>query len=183
MKVNINNSVLELIRGDITEMRTEAIVNASNAQLVLGGGVAGAIRRKGGHQIQKECSRIGATFVGGAVLTTAGSLKARYVIHAVGPRMGQGNENGKLKNATLNSLKLADEKGIRSVSFPAISTGVFGFPIQRCAEIMLQTSTEYLKGQTGIERVVFCLFTNFDYEVFANQLKRQLPNQNNDTDH
>ena len=182
MKVNINNSVLALVRGDITEMRTEAIVNASNAQLVLGGGVAGAIRRKGGPEIQKECSRIGATFVGGAVLTTAGSLKAKYVIHAVGPRIGQGDENRKLKNATLNSLKLADEKSIKSVSFPAISTGVFGFPIQRCAEIMLQTSIEYLKGQTGIERVVFCLFTRSDYEIFANQLKRQLPNQSNDTD-
>jgi O-acetyl-ADP-ribose deacetylase (regulator of RNase III) len=183
MKVNINNSVLELVRGDITEMQTEAIVNASNAQLVLGGGVAGAIRRKGGPQIQKECSRIGPTFVGGAVLTTAGSLKARYVIHAVGPRMGEGDENGKLKNATLNSLKLADEKSIKSVSFPAISTGVFGFPIRRCAEIMLETSIKYLKGQTGIERVVFCLFTEADYEVFTNQLKRQLPNQSNDTDY
>ena len=182
MKVNINNSVLALVNGDITEMETEAIVNASNAQLVLGGGVAGAIRRKGGPEIQKECSRIGATFVGGAVLTTAGSLKAKYVIHAVGPRMGEGDENRKLKNATRNSLKLADEKSIKSVSFPAISTGVFGFPIQRCAEIMLQTSIEYLKGQTGIERVVFCLFTKSDYEVFANQLKRQLSNQGNDTD-
>ena len=179
---NINNSVVELLKGDITEMQTEAIVNAANAQLVLGGGVAGAIRKKGGPQIQKECSKIGPTFVGGAVITTAGRLKAKYVIHAVGPRMGEGNENQKLKNATLNSLKLADEKNIKSISFPAISTGIFGFPIQRCAEIMLQTAVNYLKGRTGLETIAFCLFSRADYEVFANQLERELSNEGNDTE-
>ena len=174
MKVNIGNCVLELVEGDITEMQTEAIVNAANARLVLGGGVAGAIRRKGGPQIQEECNKIGGTFVGGAVKTTGGNLKAKYVIHAVGPRMGEGNEDEKLKNATLNSLKLADEETIKSISLPAISTGVFGFPIQRCAEIMLQTVVDYLKGQTGVEKVIFCLFGRDSYEVFANQLKQEI---------
>ena len=174
MKVNVGNSTLELVEGDITEMQTEAIVNAANAQLVLGGGVAGAIRRKGGPQIQEECNKIGATFVGGAVKTTGGNLKAKYVIHAVGPRMGEANADEKLKNATLNSLKLADEETIKSISLPAISTGVFGFPIQRCAEIMLQTTIEYLKGQTGVEKVIFCLFGRGIYEVFANQLKQEI---------
>ncbi len=174
MKVNIGNCVLELVEGDITEMQTEAIVNAANARLVLGGGVAGAIRRKGGSQIQEECNKIGGTFVGGAVKTTGGNLKAKYVIHAVGPRMGEGNEDEKLKNATLNSLKLADEETIKSISLPAISTGVFGFPIQRCAEIMLQTVVDYLKGQTGVEKVIFCLFGRDSYEVFANQLKQEI---------
>ncbi len=174
MKVDIGNSTLELVEGDITEMQTEAIVNAANARLVLGGGVAGAIRRKGGPQIQEECNKIGGTFVGGAVKTTGGNLKAKYVIHAVGPRMGEGNEDEKLKNATLNSLKLADEETIKSISLPAISTGVFGFPIQRCAEIMLQTTIEYLKGQTGVEKVIFCLFGRDSYEVFANQLKQEI---------
>jgi O-acetyl-ADP-ribose deacetylase (regulator of RNase III) len=171
MKVNIANCVLELLEGDITEMQTEAIVNAANARLILGGGVAGAIGRKGGPKIQEECSKIGGTFVGGAVKTTGGNLKARYVIHAAGPQMGEGNEDEKLKNATVNSLKLADENNIKSISFPAISTGIFGFPIERCAKIMLRTTIDYLKGQTGLEKVIFCLFGRDSYEVFANQLK------------
>ena len=174
MIANINNSVLELVEGDITEMQTGAIVNAANAQLILGGGVAGAIRKKGGPQIQEECNKKGGTFVGGAVITTAGNLKARYVIHAVGPRMGEGSEDEKLKNATLNSLKLADENNLKSISFPAISTGVFGFPVERCAEIMLKTTIDYLKGQTGLEKVVFCLFGRANYQVFENRLKQEV---------
>ena len=173
MKVDIGNRVLELLEGDITEMETDAIVNAANAQLVLGGGVAGAIRRKGGPKIQEECNKIGRTFVGGAVITTGGNLKAKYVIHAVGPRMGERNEDEKLKNATLNSLKLADENHLKSISFPAISTGIFGFPIARCAEIMLKTTIEYLKGQTGLEKVIFALFGQDSYQVFENQLKQE----------
>ncbi len=173
MKTDIKNSVLELLEGDITEMQTDAIVNAANAQLILGGGVAGAIRKKGGGQIQQECNKIGGTFVGGAVITTAGNLRAKYVIHAVGPRMGEGNEDEKLTNATLNSLKLADEHNLKSVSFPAISAGIFGFPIKRCAKIMLKTTIDYLKGKTGLEKVVFCLFGPESYEVFVNQLKEE----------
>jgi O-acetyl-ADP-ribose deacetylase (regulator of RNase III) len=173
MKVNINNHVLELLDGDLTEMDTDAVVNAANAQLILGGGVAGAIKRKGGPEIQAECNKIGGTFVGGAVITTGGNLKAKHVIHAVGPRMGEGNEDQKLKNATLNSLKVADENNLKSISFPAISTGIFGFPISRCAEIMLKTTIEYLQGQTGLEKVVFCLFGRDSYEVFAKQLEKE----------
>jgi len=172
MKVNVGKSVLELVEGDITEMDTDAIVNAANAQLVLGGGVAGAIRRKGGPEIQAECNKIGGTFVGGAVITTAGKLKAKHVIHAVGPRMGEGDEDRKLKNATLNSLKLADEHGLGSISFPAISAGIFGFPIERCAEIMLETAMDYLNGQTSLERVVFCLFGRDSYDVFEKRLEK-----------
>jgi O-acetyl-ADP-ribose deacetylase (regulator of RNase III) len=175
MEVNIAGRTLELRQGDITEMDSDAIVNAANAQLVLGGGVAGAIRRKGGPQIQEECDRIGGTFVGGAVITTGGKLKARHVIHAVGPRMGEGDEDEKLRNATVNSLKLADEHRLRSIAFPAISTGIFGFPIQRCAEIMLTTTVEYLRGDTGLERVVFCLFGPDSFDVFAGQLRRIIP--------
>ena len=173
MKVEINNRILELLDGDITEMETDAIVNAANAQLILGGGVAGAIRKKGGPEIQAECNKIGGTFVGGAVMTTGGNLKTKHVIHAVGPRMGEGNEDQKLKNATLNSLKVVDENNLKSISFPAISTGIFGFPIVRCAEIMLKTTIDYLKGQTGLEKVVFCLFGRDSYEVFAKQLEKE----------
>jgi len=173
MKVNINNRFLVLIDGDLTEMDTDAIVNAANTRLILGGGVAGAIRRKGGPEIQAECNKTGGTFVGGAAITTGGNLKAKHVIHAVGPRMGEGNENQKLKNATLNSLKLADENHLKSISFPAISTGIFGFPIEQCAEIMLKTTIDYLKGQSSLEKVVFCLFGRNSYDVFANQLEKE----------
>ncbi|MFX1435152.1 MAG: macro domain-containing protein, partial [Promethearchaeota archaeon] len=103
-EIKVKNSLLKLQQGDITELETDAIVNAANSQLIMGGGVAGAIRRKGGPKIQEECNKIGSTYVGGAVITTGGNLKAKYVIHAVGPRMGEGNEDEKLKNATLNSL-------------------------------------------------------------------------------
>jgi O-acetyl-ADP-ribose deacetylase (regulator of RNase III) len=174
MKVNIQNTVLELIDGDITQMQTDAIVNAANDRLIMGGGVAGAIKKKGGPQIQAECNEIAGTFVGGAVITTAGNLSAKHVIHAVGPRMGEGDEDEKLKNATINSLKLADEYKLKSISFPAISAGIFGFPIESCARIMLRTAIEYLKGRTGLEKVVFCLFGIDSYRVFEKQLKREI---------
>jgi O-acetyl-ADP-ribose deacetylase (regulator of RNase III) len=181
LETKIKNTLLVLAEGDITETDTEAVVNAANAYLVLGGGVAGAINRKGGPQIQKQCNKIGGTFVGGAVRTTGGNLKAKYVIHAVGPRMGEGQENEKLKNATLNSLKLTDADGIKSISFPAISTGIFGFPIERCAEIMLRTTIDYLKGQTNLSKVVFCLYGRDSYNVFAQQLKKELTREGIDT--
>jgi O-acetyl-ADP-ribose deacetylase (regulator of RNase III) len=174
MKADIGNSILELVEGDITELDTDAIVNAANSLLIMGGGVAGAIKRKGGPKIQEECYKIGGTFVGGAVITTGGNLKAKHVIHAVGPRMGEGDEDEKLKNATLNSLKLADKHNLGSIAFPAISAGIFGFPIDRCAEIMLSTTIDYLKSQTGLKRVVFCLFGRESYDVFEKQLKREI---------
>jgi len=173
MNVKIGDRLLELVEGDITEMETDAIVNAANDRLVLGGGVAGAIRRKGGPAIQAECDRIGGAFVGGAVLTTGGNLKARHVIHAVGPRMGEGDEDRKLRDATLNSLRLADEHHLKSLAFPAISTGIFGFPIERCARIMLGATLEHLRGRTSLDRVVFCLFDRDSYRVFANQLEQE----------
>ncbi|MHC4130365.1 MAG: macro domain-containing protein [Planctomycetota bacterium] len=177
MKVKIKSRILEILEGDITEMETESIVNAANAQLFLGGGVAGAIRKKGGPTIQEECNKIGGTYVGGAAITSGGNLKAKYVIHAVGPRMGEGNEDEKLKNATFNSLKLADENNLKSIAFPAISTGIFGYPIGRCAEIMLRTASDYLKGETGIEKVIFCLFGQKSYAVFEKQMQKDFPDE------
>ncbi len=168
--LKIKNSVIELKQGDITECDTDAIVNASNSQLVLGGGVAGAIRRKGGPIIQEECNKIGGTPVGTAVITTGGNLKARFVIHAVGPRMGEGNEDEKLKNATLNSLKLMDKHNLKSIAFPAISTGIFGYPIDKCAKIMISSTNQYLKSETQILKVIFCLYTKGDYDVFKREL-------------
>jgi O-acetyl-ADP-ribose deacetylase (regulator of RNase III) len=174
MKADIANASIELLDADITEMDTDAIVNAANSMLIMGGGVAGAIRWKGGLSIQMECLKIGKTPVGGAAITTGGKLKARYVIHAVGPRWGEGDEDEKLKNATLNSLRLADNNNLKSISFPAISAGIFGFPIDRCAQIMLRTTIDYLKGQTGLKKIVFCLFGPESYSVFENQLKKEL---------
>jgi len=170
----IGDREIQLVKGDITEMETDAIVNAANAQLVLGGGVAGAIRRKGGPAIQQECNKIGGTYVGGAVITTGGNLKARHVIHAVGPRMGEGDEDNKLKNATLNSLKVADQNKLKSIAFPAISTGIFGYPLDRCAEIMLSETIRYLQGETGLEKVVFCLFDQRAYDVFQQALENKV---------
>ena len=171
MKFRVNNSEIELVQDDITESDTDAIVNAANSQLVLGAGVAGAIRTKGGPAIQEECHAIGHCPVGGAVITGGGNLKARHVIHAVGPRQGEGNEEEKLKNATLNSLKVAEENNLKSITFPAISTGVYGFPLDACARIMLTTVKEYLTGPTKIERVVFGLFDDKSFKAFENQAK------------
>ncbi len=171
MQIKINGRTLEIKKGDIVHEETDAIVNAANEALVLGGGVAGAIRRAGGPSIQEECHHKAPINVGEAVITTGGCLKARHVIHAVGPRMGEGHENDKLKNATLNSLIVADENNLKSISIPAISTGIFGFPIANAARIMLRNTINYLKGVTGLERVVFVLFTVNDLEVFEKELK------------
>jgi O-acetyl-ADP-ribose deacetylase (regulator of RNase III) len=177
MERKVKNSILELIDGDITEMDTNAIVNAANSHLQHGGGVAGAIVRKGGWIIQEESNKIGYVPVGEAAITTAGKLKAKYIIHAVGPvwRGGRGNEEEKLKNATLNSLNLADRENLRSITFPAISAGIFGFPADRCARIMLSTAIEYLNGETSLERLVFCLYGKSSFEVFQKELELQLP--------
>ncbi|RLF18471.1 MAG: O-acetyl-ADP-ribose deacetylase [Thermoprotei archaeon] len=169
--VDINGRRLKLAKGDITDLEVDAIVNAANERLKLGGGVAGAIRRRGGPSIQEECDRIGYCPVGGAVVTGAGRLKAKYVIHAVGPRYGEGDEDNKLRSATLNSLKRADERGVKSIAFPAISTGIFGFPKDRCADIMLNTIINYLKGETGVEEVVVCLYDDETYRIFEEKLK------------
>jgi len=172
MKKKIGDKEIELMEGDITKLDAEAIVNAAGPSLIMGGGVAGAILREGGQIIQEECNKIGPIDVGEAVITTAGRLKARYVIHAVGPRLGEGDEEKKLRMATLNSLKLADEHRLKSIAFPAISTGIFGFPKDRAAKVMLSATIEYLRGKTGLEKVIFCLHGKDTYEIFCNELKK-----------
>lgn len=151
---------LRLVQGDITERDVDAVVNAANSHLQHGGGVAGAIVRKGGRIIQEESDRIGFTPVGTSAITTAGKLPARFVIHAVGPRMGEGDEDEKLKKAVLSALALAAERGLKSVSMPAISSGIFGFPRDRCADILVGNSYEFLnqKSENSLELVEFCVF-------------------------
>ena len=171
MQKTIAGRNLILIQGDITEQTTDAIVNAANSQLQLGAGVAGAICRKGGPSIQQECDRIGGIPVGTAVITGAGQLPARYVIHAVGPRMGEGEEEAKLASATRSALGVAEEHGLKSIALPAISTGIYGFPIERAAEIILTETKAFLQGATGLDTVVFCLFSAADFQVFAARLE------------
>lgn len=174
MERRVNNTFICLTEGDITEIVADAIVNAANVALQLGAGVAGAIRQKGGPAIQEECDRIGGTYVGGAVITSGGNLKAKHVIHAVGPRMGEGDEDQKLESATINSLRLADERQLGSIAFPAISTGIFGFPLPRCARIMLAATKQYLEGQTSIQKVIFCLYGQTAYQEFEKALNEIL---------
>lgn len=172
MEKSIGRGTLRLIRGDITEMATQAIVNAANEHLVLGGGVAGAIRTKGGPSIQKECDAIGPTPVGRAALTGAGELKADYVIHAVGPRWGEGDEDRKLAGAIRSSLELADQKGLSSIALPAVSTGIFGFPLERAAEVSLRAAISHLKGNTSLREIVFCLWGEEAYQGFSKVLEK-----------
>ncbi len=175
VEYSLQNKRVHLHLGDITEMHVDAIVNAANTRLILGSGVAGAIRTKGGPSIQQECDRIGGTFVGGAVCTGAGNLQAKYVIHAVGPRMGEGNEEEKLTNATRNSLLLAEEKRVQSIAFPAISTGIFGFPIEDCAKIMLQVVKDFLPQSKSLKDIYFCLWDEAAYNLFRKQADRLFP--------
>jgi O-acetyl-ADP-ribose deacetylase len=174
MECKFTNTTLVLKRGDITEEDTEAIVNAANSHLQHGGGVAGAIVRKGGTIIQKESDKIGYVPVGSAAITTAGNLKTNFVIHAVGPRMGEGNEDEKLRDATQNSLRLADAEGIHTIAFPAISTGIFGYPIERCANIMLETFQQYCSGETSLKEIRMCLFDQEALQVFTDTATRLL---------
>lgn len=176
MERTVKGKKLRLMQGDLTELAVDAIVNAANTALALGGGVAGAIRMKGGPSIQEECNRIGGTTIGQAVVTGAGNLKARYVIHAAGPRYGEGNEDEKLRNATLNSLRRATEKGMFSIAFPAISTGIFGFPKDRCADIMLNAARSFLETEeTSLKEVIFCLWSKEDLDLFARTLDALMP--------
>ena len=151
---------LQLVQGDITNEQVDAIVNAANSHLQHGGGVAGAIVRRGGDEIQWESDEIGYVAVGEAALTGAGRLPCGHIIHAVGPQWGEGDEPQKLKGAVLSSLRLADEKGFQSISMPAISSGIFGFPKEQCAHILITTIRDYLQtdDKISLKQVRICLF-------------------------
>ena len=147
-----------LEQGDLTEAAVDAIVNAANNDLELGGGVAGAIRRKGGPAIQEECDRIGSIPIGEAALTTGGKLKARYVIHAASMQLGGRTTAESLRASTRNSLSRAAEKNLKTIAFPAVGTGIAGFPMRECAEIMPEEVVQHLKGKTSLQQVRFVLF-------------------------
>jgi len=169
----IKDSVIRIIKGDLTESDVDAIVNAANSYLKHGGGVAGAIVRKGGSIIQEESDRIGFCPVGSAVITSGGKLKARYVIHTVGPRWGEGDEENKLRSAIKNTLSLADEKGLKSISIPAISAGIFGFPKDKCAEIITEEIIKFINSkETKIKEVNIFLIDDEIIGYFKQELEK-----------
>jgi len=180
MQVIVNRSKLTLIQGDITRQATDAIVNAANSSLMGGGGVDGAIHRAGGPAILEECKEIvarqGRLPTGKAVITTGGDLKAKHVIHTVGP-IWHGGDRGEadlLASAYKESLTLAVTSGLNTVSFPSISTGAYGYPVDSAAEVALQTVVKFLEKKTPLQEVVFVLFDNRTCEVYIEELERLL---------
>lgn len=159
-------------QGDLTEMDVDAIVNAANNNLILGGGVAGAIRRKGGEEIQSACEEIGTIPVGFAAITTGGNLKARYVIHAASMQLGGKTTPETLRRSTEHCLRIAKDRELRTLAFPAIGTGIAGFPMQECAEIMLRVASTHLQGHTSPQLIFFVLFDAAGKEVFDHTWKK-----------
>jgi O-acetyl-ADP-ribose deacetylase (regulator of RNase III) len=165
-----NKKVLRLVKGDITERTVDVIVNASNSYLKHGGGVAAAIVRKGGKIIQEESDKIGFVPVGSSVITIAGRLPCKAVIHTVGPRMGEGDEDTKLRKVVRSSLVLASEGKFKSISIPAISSGIFGFPKDKCAEILVQEAKKFLVNNiTSLEIVEFCIIDDETTDHFKRE--------------
>ncbi|HYM68042.1 MAG TPA: macro domain-containing protein [bacterium] len=158
---------IRVIREDVTLLAVDGIVNAANDRLWMGGGVAGAIKRRGGPEIEREAIALGPVPIGGAVATAAGRLGARYVIHAV--TMGQDLATGEgiIREATRNALRVADSLGLRSVAFPALGTGVGGFPAARAAAVMLQETAAHLRAGSSLDEVVFALYDVAAYDAFA----------------
>ena len=174
MEFEVGRAKVELIKGDITDLETDAVVNAANSLLFGGGGVDGAIHRKGGPRILEECKRIRETEwpdglpTGKAVITSGGNLKAKYVIHTVGPVWlgGFHVESELLKQAYRNSLKLAVAKKLKTIAFPSISTGAYGYPLDEASRIALKTVKDYIEKEDKIERVVFVLFSDNAFEIY-----------------
>ena len=178
MEANVNRTRVSLIQGDITKQATDAIVNAANSSLMGGGGVDGAIHRAGGPAILEECKQIvaqqGRLPAGQAVITTGGNLKARHVIHTVGPvwHGGSGNEAELLRSAYYECLKLATENELTSISFPSISTGAYGYPVDEAAKTALNTVISFLSEQaTSLREVVFVLFDSRTYQRYCSALR------------
>ena len=162
---------IEIFQGDLTEMATDAIVNAANNNLILGGGLAGAIARKGGPAIQEECSRVGPIEVGEAAITTAGNLKARWVIHAASMSLGSAATAQALRSSVRASLRIARGCKLKSIAFPAVGAGIAGFPMRECAEIMLDEAIRHLEAGSSLERVLFVLYDRAAYETFLEVFK------------
>lgn len=170
-----NNITIEIIKGDITKLECDAIVNAANKTLLGGGGVDGAIHRAGGSKILEECRKLGGCQTGEAKITTAGRLKAKYVVHTVGPVYKKNEDRSELLyNAYYNSMKLADEYNAKSIAFPAISTGVYGYPKSEASDIAVKSVKYYTKINKNIEKVIFVLFSEDDYRLYCTKLENYM---------
>jgi O-acetyl-ADP-ribose deacetylase (regulator of RNase III) len=165
--------VVRVVRGDLTEERVDAIVNAANSRLAHGGGVAGAIVRRGGREIQEESNRVAPVPVGQAKMTGAGRLPAGHVIHAVGPMWGEGDEDAKLRSAVQSSLALAEQQGFGTISMPAISSGIFGFPKEGCAEVFMAAIRDYFSDHPGgsLQEVRLCNIDAETSRIFAEAVR------------
>ncbi len=159
-------------KGNLTEYDVDAIVNAANNDLILGGGVAGAIARAGGPEIQAECDRQGPIKVGEAAISTGGNLPAKYVIHAASMRLGGRTTAESLAESVRASLAIAEEHGVRSLAFPAIGTGIAGFPMTECARIMETILLEYSKKNRKIEKIFIVLYDLNAYNVFRSEFEK-----------
>jgi O-acetyl-ADP-ribose deacetylase (regulator of RNase III) len=181
--MNVEGTHITLARGDVTKQRVDAIVNAANARLARGGGVCGAIYAAGGPALEEETDRIrakrGGCPTGSAAITGGGNLPARWVVHAVGPvwRGGGGNEDGLLASCHRESLRLAANAGARSIAFPAISTGIYGFPVERAAPIALRAAAAHAREGSAIEEIRFVLFSEEDHAVFERALAELAPQE------
>lgn len=171
-EIVLKTTTVRFIEGDLTEAPVDAIVNAANSHLQHGGGVAGAIVRKGGSIIQEESNRVGFVPVGGSVVTTAGKLRARYVIHTVGPRWGEGDEEAKLRSAVHNTLKLAEERKFAAIAMPAISAGIFGFPKDRCARIIMEEIAAFVSRGTAIKSIDIYLMDLQIIDLFSKEMEQ-----------
>ncbi|WP_201328498.1 O-acetyl-ADP-ribose deacetylase [Thermotomaculum hydrothermale] len=172
MEVKVNNCTLRLVKGDITKERVDAIVNAANRQLLPGGGVCGAIHRAAGEGLAKECREIGFCDTGEAVITNGYNLPTNYVIHTVGPVYSGREEDAKyLSNCYKNSLKLAVKNNLKSIAFPSISTGIFGYPVREASNVALKTIIDFLKENGKPELVEMVLFSNNDFNVYKESLE------------
>ncbi len=175
MEFKVGNATLQLVIGNITDQETDVIVNAANSSLLGGAGVDGAIHSKGGAKILEECKRLRANEwpdglpTGNAVITSGGNLKAKFVIHTVGPiwRGGVYDEAKLLRRAYWNSLKLATTKGLKSVAFPSISTGAYGYPIEEASRVAINAVKDYLEKEDKIEKVTFALFSQRAFDIYV----------------
>ena len=174
----IKKTKISLLKGDITRLEVDAIVNSANSSLMGGGGVDGAIHRAGGPQILEECKqiikKIGRLPTGEAVITSGGNMKVKFVIHTVGPiwNGGSNNEEKLLANSYYNSLKIATENNIKTIAFPSISTGVYGYPIEKASIIAINTVKKFItENDYDFEEIIFVLFSEYDYSIYKNNLK------------
>jgi O-acetyl-ADP-ribose deacetylase (regulator of RNase III) len=168
--VQIHRSTVRLIKGDITELEVDAFVFYAQPDLALGSGFGGAVSVRGGPSVQKELDELGPVETTQVVVSEAGKLNASFIVHAVGPRFNEEDMEGKLRTTVSNSLKAAEEKGIKRIAFPAMGAGFYGVPLDMCARVMIETIKSYLEGETEIQEVIICVIDRREFAPFETQL-------------